>query len=413
MDTDRIDAVSRALATGHTRRRVTRLLGGVSLGGVLSVLGSTDADAALLTGGSRCTKDSQCKSGQCLGPSGNKECGCSRKFAACKQPSNRRNRASCDFDTKRCVTSNDDAGSGGGDNAPIALGTHISGEFTDLNPYDGFAERVGRMPAIIMWYQPWSADNHWAELRPHVLEGVAARGATPLITWNPWHLDGPVEQPRFALRTIAAGRHDDYIGTWATGLAAYGARVYLRFAPEMNGDWSPWCAGVNGNSAADYVAAWRHVHDRFADAGASNVRWVWCPNVVTATPMADLYPGDAYVDWVALDGYNWGSGMPWGSTWRSFTQVFQDSYAELTTITGKPMMIAETGSAEKGGDKAAWIENAFTQLADSFPKIRAFLWYNVDRRSADEPDFRVESSPASLEAFRTVAGSAYARGTLE
>lgn len=287
----------------------------------------------------------------------------------------------------------------------------ISGEFTDLTPYDAFAERVGRMPAVIMWYQPWAADNHWPQLRPGVLAGVAARGATPLITWNPWYLDGPVEQPDFALATISAGRHDDYIATWARGLASYGARVYLRFAPEMNGDWSPWCAGVNGNTAADYITAWRYLHDRFAAAGATNVRWVWCPNVSSITPMAQLYPGDAYVDWVALDGFNWGPGMDWGTTWRSFAEVFEASYLELTTITSKPMLIGETGSAEQGGDKAAWITEAFRQVPASFPAIRAVVWYNVNQRSLGR-DWRVESSAAALRAFQTVAQSAATQGTL-
>src|SRR5690349_24021953 len=41
---------------------------------------------------------------------------------------------------------------------------------------------------------------------------------------------------------------------------------------QMNGDWQfPWSAQLNGNTPADYIAAWRHVHDLFAQAGATNV----------------------------------------------------------------------------------------------------------------------------------------------
>jgi len=31
----------------------------------------------------------------------------------------------------------------------------------------------------------------------------------------------------------------------------------------MNGKWQPWSIGVNGNTAAQYVTAWRHAHDIF------------------------------------------------------------------------------------------------------------------------------------------------------
>jgi beta-mannanase len=47
------------------------------------------------------------------------------------------------------------------------------------------------------------------------------------------------------------------------------------------------------------------VHDLFAAAGARNVTWMWSPNVTYpgAAPLAGLYPGDDYVDWVGLSGY--------------------------------------------------------------------------------------------------------------
>ena len=88
----------------------------------------------------------------------------------------------------------------------------------------------------------------------------------------------------------------------------------IRFAPEMNGDWRPWATGVNGNRPGDYVAAWRHVRRRFRRAGAGNVVWVWNPIIAYegSTPLRELFPGSREVDWMAVDGYNWGSTRPWG-----------------------------------------------------------------------------------------------------
>ena len=79
----------------------------------------------------------------------------------------------------------------------------------------------------------------------------------------------------------------------------------------MNGNWqAPYSPGVNGNTASDYINAWRHFHDLTAQAGAANVTWVWCPDTDPGkiyTPYSQLYPGDSYVDWTCLDGYNTGS----------------------------------------------------------------------------------------------------------
>ena len=79
----------------------------------------------------------------------------------------------------------------------------------------------------------------------------------------------------FPLKGIAAGQFDSYIDGWATGLAAYGHPVMLRWGPEMQGNWLPWGANINGNTPADFIAAYRHIDDRFARAGARNVQWVF------------------------------------------------------------------------------------------------------------------------------------------
>lgn len=148
------------------------------------------------------------------------------------------------------------------------------------------------------------------------------------------------------------------------------------------------------------------MHDRFTAAGADNVRWVWAPNVADGPypPMETFYPGDGYVDWVGLDGYNWG-----GTQWRTFAQTFGPSYNTLTALTGKPIIITEFASAENGGNKAAWVKDALqTQVPATFPRVRAVMWFNFNK----ERDWRVDSSVASLDAVREALRTPYLQGTL-
>jgi len=82
----------------------------------------------------------------------------------------------------------------------------------------------------------------------------------------------------------------------------------------------------------------------------------------------------------------------------------------FTSHTNKPVMISETASTEVGGDKAQWITSAFAQLPVRFPRIESLTWFNTNK----ETDWRVESSPASLEAFRTaVAGADHTPPTVK
>ncbi len=291
--------------------------------------------------------------------------------------------------------------------APLALGAYIFGAPQNAAQIDAFKNLVGATPAIVMWYEGWGSSAPSA-FDPMSMNAVASRGAIPMVTWMPWDQTGGVDQPAFALRTIVAGSHDGYIRQWARDAAAWGKPMYLRFAHEMNGTWYPWSPGVNGNTSADYVAAWRHVHDIFQQEGATNVRWVWSPNIVGsgAGPFTDMYPGDAYVDWVALDGYNWGPTQPY-SVWRSVADLFGYSYDVLTSITKKPVMIAETASTEVGGNKADWItQGLLTDVPARLPRVRAVIWFNENK----EQDWRVDSSAASLSAFQQAARSATYQG---
>ncbi len=279
------------------------------------------------------------------------------------------------------------------------LGAFVHGAPNDAGALDRFAERIRRQPVVVSWFEAWgSASAVTGEIiRTELLDRVTARGAVPMVTWEPWDPGAGVEQPAYQLAVIARGDFDAYVNSWAFRLAAYGGPVWLRFAHEMNAPWYPWGIGVNGNSADDYVAAWLHLRDRFAAAGATNVRWVWCVDATTIEghPFAAAYPGDDAVDWTALDGYNWGSSRP-NTTWRGFGDVFGVAYDQVVGLGGRPMMIAETACAEQGGNKADWITEGLAIVPERFPRITALCWFN---ERSTTTDWRVESSPESLAAF--------------
>ena len=287
------------------------------------------------------------------------------------------------------------------------IGDQMTGEAApwDMTPIHRFERIAGKGLSLIEFGSPFAeCDGAGCKLTKFPttpLENVRAYGAIPVFSWNSSASPSGLDQPAFSLGAIIGGNYDAYIREFAVKARAWGHPFFLRFDWEMNGFWFPWSEGVNGNTPGQFVAAWRHVHDIFTSVGATNVSWVWCPNVDlfnTLTPLGRLYPGDAYVDWTALDGFNWGErrGSP---GWQSFNQVFHRTYRRIVrkVAPGKPLMLAEVASTDRGGSKPAWIKDMLKKVRHRYRKIRAVIWYDVDDRGTNWP---IERRKQDRRAFR-------------
>jgi beta-mannanase len=178
----------------------------------------------------------------------------------------------------------------------------------------------------------------------------------------------------------------------------------------MNGNFDSWATGAgnpNGNTPAQYVAAWKHVHDLFTKAGATNAIWVWCTleSGYTAELKAN-YPGDAYVDRLGFDAYN--NGTLDGSSWRAMVDVFRASYDAVASISNKPIIVGQTASTDAGGDKAAWItQGMLVDVPQQMPRIQLIVWFNTlsTRPSGSTYDWQINIPAAALTAYQSVAAS--------
>lgn len=168
--------------------------------------------------------------------------------------------------------------------------------------------------------------------------------------------------------------------------------VVIDFADEFNGQWEKW--GTKYVTPKQYVAAWRHIHETFIDAGASNVIWAWSPNIVNPVKSVKLepyYPGDAYVDWVGLVGY-WTIDED-----NAFDSVFGPTIDQIRTFTKKPMILIET-AAMAGERRRADIRNLFAGV-EADDDMLGFIWFNYKKRA----DWRLEASPLALKEFKRLA----------
>lgn len=282
----------------------------------------------------------------------------------------------------------------------LRFGVSTPGGATATQQFEQVTAAAGQAPTLVLSYADFTTEPPIAGL-----DAVSEAGADPLLTWEPWKWEqgAQFDSARFAMPTFVRGDHDPYIARWAEQLRDWNKTVYLRFAHEQNGTWYPWST-ARGTDPATYVAAWKHVHDIFRAAGATNVKWVWSPNVSFegSTPMSQTYPGSDFVDVVGLDGYNWGTSAP-DTKWTPPAELFGPSLNEVRAIApAKPIVIAEVGSTDQGGSKPDWIRDLIAFL-DAQPDVTAFVWFDHDK----EADWRFTSTPDSAAAFAEALGRTY------
>ncbi|MDW3196377.1 MAG: glycosyl hydrolase [Cytophagales bacterium] len=296
-----------------------------------------------------------------------------------------------------------------------------SGDFHEI---DEFEANIGRQVGSVVWFPTW--DDEFPTLACNKL---AERGIMPHLTWE---LFWPSQDPNNARETgingyqgfldVLDGKYDAYIDRFAEDAKAFDRMVLMRFLHEFNGNWYVWSGNKNGKENGgpeQVIAVWKYVVDRFKAKGADNVKWLWVPHGPSTdmslepwNHVSQYWPGDEYVDWIGLDGYNFYPKDPWGGDrpYRDFDNCFRKLYDDCANLGEQPMMIAEFGTGEfeyKGSNKADWMSDAFQKIKTDYPRVKIFTWFNINK----ELDWRVNSSPEALTAFQAAMKDTYYVGS--
>ena len=203
--------------------------------------------------------------------------------------------------------------------------------------------------------------------------------------------------PEAALNTYTGGSQDAVLNSDADTAKADGRLILCNLAHEFNGDW--YAYGYTHETPAQFIAGWRHIVDTIRARGATNVQFVWAPNIwpaATVVDPTDYYPGDDYVDYIGLDGY-----MNLECAVFTFEDLFLSNYQTLTALSPKPFLIGEMGVADDVRvDKAQWFRDAFATVRDKMPRCVAVCYFDRDSTGNGEGDYRLETPADALVAFQ-------------
>jgi hypothetical protein len=305
---------------------------------------------------------------------------------------------------------------------------------------------------------------------------------------------------------INSGQYDDVIRKTGEAFKALGNDFFMRYCWEMDGskrikdeddvDNDGNRSELHVGKPADFIRAWNRIYDIIAApavpmvhevplkverVGAKNVVWVWCGNAAHFKNVNDgaqdglgqsyhawdYYPGDATVDWISADGYNWALSKRNKESnyqrdrWRGFIEIF-DEFMTWARSTGaipasmvdeiqrddpdfaqtvfpnktqmKPIMIGEYGAIEQSETeqqdgraehytniaphltKPDWLKESHdavngTKVATGachwcgiYSDIAAMVYFDINADGSDQNgDWRINSTQASRDAYRTSA----------
>jgi len=259
-------------------------------------------------------------------------------------------------------------------NTPLLWGAYVG----DVANLAGFETMVGKKVNLYADFVGWT------ENFPLNLSGmVGQQGKTLIIFW----------EPSFGYDNILNGSQNDYIKQFALDAKSYSYPIILVPFDEMNLNEEAWGYGKNNNSADKFKAAWRYIHDSFADD--PNVKFGLAYNNLSVpdtidNSFANYYPGSAFVDYVGVDGFNF------ANPWQTFGQVF-DSGMEKVATYKKPVIIFSAAS-DAGPGKATWIRDGLGSHIKTYKNVIGWVWFN----QGGTPNWLVNSDAQSLTAFKNV-----------
>ncbi|MDO3408231.1 glycosyl hydrolase [Saccharibacillus sp. CPCC 101409] len=214
-------------------------------------------------------------------------------------------------------------------------------------------------------------------------------------------------------------KDDAYLHRLAKDAAASGVPIFLRFANEMNGNWTPWTT-----TPKNYIEKFRLVADVFHKEAPDNVAMVWAPGANPVDSIPSYYPGDKYVDWVGVSLYSiynptgdpLGQGMDRTSHIEKLDAIYK-LYADR-----KPIMIAEGGVSymypEKKRDVTEWsvyqTQQLYATLPMKYPKVKGIFWFDVDSQGTGDrvKYYGLSGNAKLLAAYKKLVSSPYYLSTV-
>jgi hypothetical protein len=218
---------------------------------------------------------------------------------------------------------------------------------------------------------------------------------------NPAELDLWEQRIREWMQVVKRFTDGDEVPVFDLPVEPAGRSLIIAPFQEMNGVWTPYgcyqdpTTGATLSEKATYKELFRRVVQIGREEGLdeTRVRWAFAPNGGSSAfcgPAADYYPGDDWVDVIAVSSYNFGALDPFFG-WQSPKQILKPFDGIRKTISpNRPYLLAQTatvGSASGSvNNKDAWIGGLFDEAAAD-PNVVGIIYFNESKFEGQQIQF--------------------------
>ena len=243
------------------------------------------------------------------------------------------------------------------------IGKIINGAGQDPAAFNNYwnVMHTQNRPAIFMTYVGLkNIQSNWTDVLKTELLNYGEKFIIPQIGLSMTEDGNPSAHYE---QDVAAGLYDDQINTFINGLRNLAIPAYVRIGYEFNGlSW-------NGYQPTSYKAAFKRIANMIRTSNLE-VATVWCFAMDGVMNYMDYYPGDASVDWWAIDVF---SAI-------HFTDPNSLRFLDSANIHQKPVLIGETTPRYVGvlNGQQSWNDwfVPFFNFIHSKPAIKAFCYIN-------------------------------------
>jgi hypothetical protein len=244
---------------------------------------------------------------------------------------------------------------------------------------------------------------------------------------------------------VAGGGADGYFKTLAKNLVSAGfGSSYIRLGWEFNASWMGWSVcNLDGSGltswAGDFVPAFRNIVTSMRSVSGANFKFIWNPleSSNASCPNGNLekfYPGDGYVDVVALDTYDgvgqvtgtdsarwadlvngvngghWTSVAPAaisGQKFKGYGLTWLAAFGkEHSKLVGIPEWGLDTpGQQAGGGDDAYFVTQMANWIKANATGPEIFWNYGDGNTPLDIPNYTTGNTPSATAAFKDAFGT--------
>jgi hypothetical protein len=204
-----------------------------------------------------------------------------------------------------------------------------------------------------------------------------------------------------SLASCGAGSYDAHWSRLADNLAYHGLHwAYLRLGWAMDAGWDPWGAEPGSGKEASYAGCFRRIVQVMRQAQPAN-QWKFVLGTATnwnsTSYLEAVWPGDAYVDVVAINFYDHSyaaNTYPYPSSCDASCRATRQQNAwnsnspklhmmsDFAAAHGKKMAIAEWGvlirpDGHGGGDNPDFIRKTHEFIVDPANNVAFHTYFNV------------------------------------